>query len=66
MAKQINYRGQIEFLNNKSEAYTCIEAFSDNKKKITKLTKTLTKRTIKNANNKNERKIRKNNRTTID
>jgi hypothetical protein len=66
VAKQINYRGQIEFLNNKSEAYTCIEAFSDNKKKTTKLTKTLTKRTIKNATNKNERKIRKYNRATID
>jgi hypothetical protein len=65
VAKQINYRGQIEFLNNKSEAYTCIEAFSDNKKKITKLTKTLTKRTLKNAA-KNDRKMRKCNRTTID
>ena len=37
MANKINYDGQIEFLNQKVNASTCIEAFSDNlKKKIYK------------------------------
>jgi hypothetical protein len=60
IARQINYRGQIEFLNNKTEATTCIEAFSDNKKKITKSGKALTKRSLKNPHpSKLEKKFKK-------
>ena len=60
LATQINYQGQIEFLNNKSMATTCIEAFSDNKKKITKANKAVAKKGIKNPNMmKCEKKLRK-------
>lgn len=36
LATKIKYKGHIEFLNNKATTTTCIEAFSDNKKKIKK------------------------------
>jgi hypothetical protein len=60
IAKQINYGGHIEFLNNKVEATTCIEAFSDNKKKITKQPRTLGKRSLRgNPRNDKKRKGRR-------
>ena len=41
-------------------ATTCIEAFSDNKKKITKSSKAVAKKGIKNPNLlKNEKKLRR-------
>ncbi len=44
IASKINYRGQIEFLNQKGFNSTYIEAFSDNKKKIAKHPKSLYKK----------------------
>lgn len=47
IASKIKYRGMIEFLNQKATTSTCIEAFSDNKKKVNKVPKLTTKRTVK-------------------
>jgi hypothetical protein len=60
IARQINYRGHIEFLNNKPEATTCIEAFSDNKRRPPKHPKPVAKRLkVANKPDKKPKRIRK-------
>jgi hypothetical protein len=49
IASKIKYRGVIEFLNQKVGARTCIEAYSDNKKRNVKVTKPIRKQNIKDV-----------------
>jgi len=60
IVSKIKYKGIIEFLNCKRSKSTCIEAFSDNKKKPIKIQKPYTKHHIKNGKTHEIRKFKKN------